>query len=71
MSLGLVSETSSSVRELHIKHMLLIHAGELENTYVIFTSDHGYHMGEFEMSIDKRQPYEFDIRVPFVIRFYS
>ena len=35
---------------------------DLDNTYVIFSSDHGYHMGQFGMTIDKRQLYEFDIR---------
>jgi len=42
--------------------------GELENTYFVYMSDHGYHMGEFALSIDKRQPYEFDIRIPIIMR---
>ena len=42
--------------------------GLLDNTYFVFTSDHGYHLGEFGMPIDKRQPYEFDIRVPLIVR---
>uniref|UniRef100_A0A8B9LRC0 N-acetylglucosamine-6-sulfatase n=1 Tax=Astyanax mexicanus TaxID=7994 RepID=A0A8B9LRC0_ASTMX len=42
--------------------------GELENTYIIFTSDNGYHTGQFSMPLDKRQLYEFDIRVPLLVR---
>ncbi|XP_032446074.1 N-acetylglucosamine-6-sulfatase isoform X1 [Xiphophorus hellerii] len=42
--------------------------GELENTYVFFTSDNGYHTGQFSLPLDKRQLYEFDIRVPLMVR---
>uniref|UniRef100_A0A3B3VB91 N-acetylglucosamine-6-sulfatase n=1 Tax=Poecilia latipinna TaxID=48699 RepID=A0A3B3VB91_9TELE len=42
--------------------------GELENTYIFFTSDNGYHTGQFSLPLDKRQLYEFDIRVPLLVR---
>ena len=34
----------------------------LENTVAMFTSDHGYHLGTFGLPLDKRMPYETDIR---------
>nr|CAD7455639.1 unnamed protein product [Timema tahoe] len=42
--------------------------GILNDTYIVFTSDHGYHVGQFSLPWDKRQPYESDIRVPLLIR---
>ncbi|XP_061656938.1 glucosamine (N-acetyl)-6-sulfatase (Sanfilippo disease IIID), b isoform X1 [Syngnathoides biaculeatus] len=41
---------------------------ELNDTYVFFTSDNGYHTGQFSLPIDKRQLYEFDIRTPLLVR---
>ncbi len=41
---------------------------ELDNTYIFFSSDNGYHLGEFRLNAAKTHPYEFDIRVPFGVR---
>ncbi|ETO28750.1 N-acetylglucosamine-6-sulfatase precursor [Reticulomyxa filosa] len=42
--------------------------GLLNDTYFIFTSDNGYHLGQNSLMYEKRQPYETDIRVPFYIK---
>ena len=42
--------------------------GQLDNTYIFFTSDNAFHLGEKRMSAGKYTPYETDIRVPFMVR---
>ena len=42
--------------------------GELENTYIFFTSDNGYHLGNHRLGLGKRTPYEEDIGVPLMVR---
>ena len=42
--------------------------GVLENTYVIFSSDNGYHVGQHRLQGGKKQCFEEDINVPFIIR---
>ena len=40
---------------------------EIDNTYFIYTSDHGYHNGQWAMSFSQMQLYETDVRVQFYI----
>jgi N-acetylglucosamine-6-sulfatase len=42
-------------------------AGQLDNTYFIYTSDHGYHLGSNGLAIDKRQAWETDTRIPLFV----
>jgi N-acetylglucosamine-6-sulfatase len=42
--------------------------GQLDNTYIVFTSDNGFHIGEHRLPPGKGLPYEEDIHVPFMIR---
>ncbi|CAH3022659.1 unnamed protein product [Porites evermanni] len=61
--------TLLSVDDLVEEVITTLDAGKLlNNTYVIFSSDNGFHLGQFSLPQDKRQLYEFDVRVPFMIR---
>ena len=41
--------------------------GEQNNTYFVFSSDNGYHMGEHRLMPGKMTAYETDIRVPLIV----
>lgn len=43
-------------------------AHELENTYIVFTSDNGYHLGEHRLPRGKQTAYETDIHLPLIVR---
>ena len=43
-------------------------AGELDDTYVIFTSDNGYMQGEHRVPLGKMLPYDPSTQVPLLIR---
>jgi N-acetylglucosamine-6-sulfatase len=47
---------------------LLEGAGRLDNTYFIYTSDHGYNLGTMRLPVEKFHLLESDIRVPFLVR---
>lgn len=38
--------------------------GQLDNTYFVFTSDNGYHLGEYRMAEGKSSEYDTDVRLP-------
>ncbi|PLB43296.1 Arylsulphatase [Aspergillus steynii IBT 23096] len=42
--------------------------GELENTYIFFSTDNGYHIGQHAMQPGKNCGYETDINVPLIVR---
>jgi arylsulfatase A-like enzyme len=46
----------------------LTESGELDNTYIFFTSDNGWHAGEHRLTPGKWTAYEEDIRVPLIVR---
>lgn len=42
--------------------------GTLEDTYLVFTSDNGFHFGEHRLPRGKNTAYDEDLRVPLVVR---
>ena len=46
----------------------LRNVGALDNTYVVFTSDNGWHHGEHRIKAGKYEPYEESIRIPLLVR---
>ncbi|KAJ5371047.1 alkaline-phosphatase-like protein [Penicillium cataractarum] len=46
----------------------LEHHKMLDNTYIIYTSDNGFHISQHRLTPGKRCPYEEDVNVPLVIR---
>jgi arylsulfatase A-like enzyme len=61
---------SLSVVDHEIKNMIdvLKQTGQLDNTYIFFTSDNGYFLGEHRMRQGKILPYEASLRVPMIVR---
>ncbi|KKY17570.1 putative arylsulfatase [Phaeomoniella chlamydospora] len=47
---------------------ILDKAGRLNNTYIIYTSDNGFHLGHHRLGAGKRYAFEEDINVPLIIR---
>jgi N-acetylglucosamine-6-sulfatase len=45
----------------------LAQAGVARDTYVVFSSDNGYHMGEYRLNPGKMTAFDTDVRVPLVV----
>ncbi|KAJ3030951.1 UNVERIFIED_CONTAM: hypothetical protein HDU68_007151 [Siphonaria sp. JEL0065] len=41
---------------------------ELDNTYIFYSTDNGYHLGLHRLNAGKTTPYEDDVNVPFFVR---
>lgn len=42
-------------------------AGQLENTYIIYTTDNGYHISQHSMHPGKECGFETDVHIPLII----
>ena len=42
-------------------------AGVARNTYLVFSSDNGYHMGEYRLMPGKQTAFDTDIHVPLIV----
>ncbi len=42
--------------------------GELQNTYIVLTSDNGFHFANHRLPVGKRTPYEEDTGIPLIVR---
>ncbi|WP_328429198.1 sulfatase family protein [Streptomyces sp. NBC_00443] len=45
----------------------LTSAGVADNTYIVFGSDNGFHLGEYRLKAGKQTAFDTDVRVPLVI----
>src|SRR5262245_49627563 len=48
---------------------ILEKSGQLDNTFLVFTSDEGYFYGEHGLSFERRLAYEESARIPLLIRY--
>ena len=50
---------------LGLLHAELKVLGVLDNTFMLWNSDHGYKLGEWRIGCSKQHPYETDVHTPF------
>lgn len=63
------AQTLQSVDEM-VAHLIdvLEEKGELDNTVIVYSADHGYHLGQHRVPCGKTLPYKEDTHVPFFLR---
>lgn len=63
------AQTLQSVNEM-VDHLLdlLEEKGQLDNTVIVYSADHGYHLGQHRVPCGKTLPYKEDTHVPFAMR---
>jgi N-acetylglucosamine-6-sulfatase len=54
-------------RHVRVVVRALRRTGQLDNTYLVFTSDHGIHLGAHRLPVGKNTAYTDDVNVPFAI----
>lgn len=63
------ARTLQSVDEMVAELVDILEAeGQLDNTVIVYSSDHGYHMGQHRVPCGKTLPYKEDTHVPFMMR---
>jgi N-acetylglucosamine-6-sulfatase len=62
-------ESLLAVDEL-VDHLITVldSTQRLSNTYIFYTSDNGFHLGQHRRQYGKNSPYEEDVRVPLLVR---
>jgi arylsulfatase A-like enzyme len=62
-----VQSVQSVDRMIGVLEQELASSGEARNTYFVFSSDNGLHMGEYTLNPGKLTAYDIDIKVPLIV----
>eukprot|EP01084_Bolivina_argentea_P270073 459145_1 len=63
--LGTLRSIDDTIGEIY--NYILNELNEIDNTYFIYLSDHGFHIGQYGMWFGKKLLYETDLRIPLFI----
>jgi N-acetylglucosamine-6-sulfatase len=62
-----VEDVQSVDRMIGDLERTLQRTGQADNTYIVFSSDNGYHMGEYRLTPGKLTAFDTDVHVPLVV----